>query len=111
MNSLFLTFLAAACALLTSLLGNDYLDFNLRFEVLIVCAIFSALYAAGMVVMGETVIEDVVKVLLLFVPTLIITLSEPRFGFLLVCAVCAGGFGMLFNTLVRAVEKRKAKAS
>lgn len=111
MRSGMIIVMAGALAWVVSYLGMQLLDINLKHGALLICATFSALYAAGMVIMGENLLEDVIKVLLVTIPTGVILFSEPRFAFLFVCALSAGGFGMLFNSLDRLLAKRKLAAS
>ena len=85
------------------------LDVELRDWVVIACAVIAALYAAGLVIMGETIIEDVVKLVLFLVPAGIIVLVDARFLFVLIAVVIAGVVGVSLNQLNRRfVLARKA---
>lgn len=69
--------------------------------VSLACAGVAALYAAGLVVMGETIIEDAVKVVMLLVPASIAVVIDTRLLFVLTTVLIAGAIGVTINQLNR----------
>ena len=69
--------------------------------VVLVCAGVAALYAAGLVVMGETIIEDAIKVVMLLVPAVIAVVIDTRLLFVLWTVLVAGAVGVAINQLNR----------
>ena len=69
--------------------------------VVLACTGVAALYAAGLVVMGESIIEDAVKVAMLLVPAIIVVVIEGRFAFILAAVSIAAAVGVSVNQLNR----------
>ena len=106
MRGLIFVILAAAITgpLLFFLL--PYLGYPLKFWALVVVCGIAALLAATIVVMGESIIEDAVKLVLFLATTGLIWYSAPRAGFIFVSAMAACCVGMVLNQINRAVNKR-----
>lgn len=79
--------------------------YPLKSSFLMICASLSALYAAGVTVMGESIIEDVVKLVMIVAIAGVLLLLDVRFGFVMVCALTAGIAGLSVNQINRAMEK------
>jgi hypothetical protein len=79
--------------------------YPLKQWVLLVVASVTALYAGVIVFLGETFIEDVVKIGIFLILTGILWYTEPRAGFVFVCALAAGVTGTLLNLVDRATRK------
>jgi hypothetical protein len=64
---------------------------------LILLASISALFSILLVLLGESVIEDIVKVVLLLTLSSLLWATKGELGFIIICTVVASASGMLFN--------------
>ena len=80
------------------------LGYPIQAWTVLVSASLSAVYAGVIVLLGETIIEDGIKVAMFLVLSAVAWYADSSFSFILVCVVTAGGIGTVINHINR---KRK----
>ncbi|RDH82825.1 MAG: hypothetical protein DIZ80_11170 [endosymbiont of Galathealinum brachiosum] len=73
--------------------------FNVEFWTLIVSASIGALLSSLLVLLGETIIEDIVKLILIIVMPAILMNSNPKLGFIFITALISCITGVTINQL------------
>ena len=64
------------------------------------------MYAGVIVLLGETLIEDMIKLGLFLLIAGGLWYSMPRAGFIFVCVLAAGGVGVVLNQVGRAIREK-----
>lgn len=80
------------------------LGYPIHVWTVLVSVSVSAVYAGVIVLLGETIIEDGIKVAMFLVLSTIAWYADSSFSFVLICVVTAGGIGAVINHINR---KRK----
>jgi len=86
--------------------GLPALGYSLKYWALIGFSVASAVYAGVIVLLGETLIEDLVKTGLFLIIAGILWYSAPRAGFIFMCVLAAGVVGGVLNQVGRAIRNK-----
>jgi hypothetical protein len=86
-----------------------YLGYPLKLWALVVVCVVAALIAGAIVLTGESLIEDIVKLVLFLAITGILWYTAPRSGFVFIGAMTACGIGVVLNQVNRAISGREEK--
>jgi hypothetical protein len=73
---------------------------------LMVSASVSALFAGVLVLLGETIVEDIVKVGMLLLLSGILWFAAPKIGFVFICALSSGFIGVIMNQINKALSNK-----
>jgi hypothetical protein len=73
------------------------LGYPVRLWVLITSASVSAIFAWLIVLLGESVVEDIVKLVILAVLSAILSTNSPKLEFVFACTMIAGILGIVMN--------------
>ena len=88
--------------------GLPALGYSLKFWALIGFSVASAVYAGVIVLLGETLIEDLIKLVLFLAIAGGLWYSAPRAGFIFVCVLAAGVVGLVVNQVSRAMRTNES---
>src|SRR5689334_14805174 len=106
-RELLLIVLAMAIAGSLVYFGLPALGYSLKYWALIGFSAASAVYAGVIVLLGETLIEDLVKLVLFLAIAGGLWYSAPRAGFIFVCVLAAGVVGLVVNQASHAMGEKK----
>lgn len=98
--AMFITSLAACFAVPAA-------GFDIKTWVLILSALISGLFAGLLVMLGETVIEDLVKIAIVLCLTGVLWGSKPGLGFVFVSALVSCVVGAIFNQIHQYTANRR----
>ena len=73
--------------------------FDIKIWVLLASASIWSLFAGCLVMLGETVIENIILVVILLVLTGILSGSKPNLGFIFISALLSGVIGAMTNQI------------
>lgn len=75
------------------------MGFDIKMWVLILSASIGSLFAGSLVMLGETVIENIILVAILLVMTGVLSGSKPNLGFIFISALLSGMIGAMTNQI------------
>jgi hypothetical protein len=85
--------------------------YSLQLWAIITCASISAVFAGLIVLLGEGIIEDIVKVGILVGLSAALGFTTPKIGFLLVCTIISGFAGIVMNHINQFVANKLSKSA
>lgn len=77
------------------------LGYPIQKWTILLSASLAAIYAGLFVLLGETIIEDGLKIALFLILSGIAWFADPTFSFIFICVVIAGGIGTVLNQINR----------
>lgn len=81
--------------------------FDIEKWVLIVSASIGGTFSSLLVLLGESVIEDIVKLVMMLVLSGIVWVTNPKLGYIFITILISGGMGAIINQINQyAVNKR-----
>ena len=82
------------------------IGFPLEIWALVASASVSAVFAGLLVMLGETIIENMILVCILLVLSGVVSTTTTKLGFIFVCALSSAFVGVLMNQINKAIANR-----
>lgn len=82
------------------------MGFPLEIWALVAAASVSAVFAGLLVMLGETIIENIILVCILLVLSGVVSTTTPKLGFIFVCVFSSAFVGVLMNQINKAIANR-----
>ena len=86
-------------------------DFDIKLWKLIVSASVGGIFACLLVLHGEAVVEDIVKVVILLILTGVLWGKAPKLGYIFISVLISGVTGAVFNQISQYAANKRSQSN
>jgi hypothetical protein len=85
-------------------------DFDIKLWELVVAASVGGIFACLLVLLGESVIEDIVKIVILLILGGVLWATTPRLGYIFISALLSGVTGAVINQINQYAANKRMRS-